>query len=63
MHNTDLTLTKQIISAFDGLYLKFIERRHVKITRSTIAWNHPTSLQQLWNAQPSLILTTMTRKH
>ena len=30
MYNTDLALTKQIISAFDGLYLKGIERRHVK---------------------------------
>ena len=26
MYNTDLALTKQIISAFDGLYLKGIER-------------------------------------
>ena len=31
MHNTDLALTKQIISAFGGLYLKGIERRHVKV--------------------------------
>ena len=30
MHNTDLVLTKKIISAFDGLYLKGIERRYVK---------------------------------
>ena len=30
MHNTDLALTKKIISAFEGLYLKVIERRHVK---------------------------------
>ena len=30
MHNTDLVLTKQIISAFNSLYLKVIERRHVK---------------------------------
>ena len=31
MHNTDLALTKQIISAFDGLYIKGIERRYVKL--------------------------------
>ena len=30
MHNTDLTLTKQIISDFDGLYLKGIKIRYVK---------------------------------
>ena len=30
MHNTDLALTKQITSAFNGLYLEGIERRHVK---------------------------------
>ena len=30
MHNTDLALTNQIISAFGGLYLKGIETRHVK---------------------------------
>ena len=29
MHNTDLELTKKIISAFNGLYLKVIEIRHV----------------------------------
>ena len=30
MHNTDLVLTKKIVRAFDGLYLKIIKRRHVK---------------------------------
>ena len=30
MYNTDLSLTKTIISVFDGLYLKGIGRRHVK---------------------------------
>ena len=33
MHNTDLALDKQIISDFDGLYLKGIERRHVRFIR------------------------------
>ena len=33
MHNTDLALDKQIISDFDGLYLKGIERRHVRFLR------------------------------
>ena len=31
MHNTDLALTKKTISAFDGLYLKGIKIRHVKL--------------------------------
>ena len=30
MHDTDLALTEKIINAFDGLYLKGIEIRHVK---------------------------------
>ena len=30
MHNNDLALTKQIISAFGGFYLKGIKRRHEK---------------------------------
>ena len=30
MHNTDLALTQQITSDFDGLYLKGIKIRHVK---------------------------------
>ena len=30
MHNTYLVLTKQIVRAFDGLYLKVIKIRHVK---------------------------------
>ena len=30
MHNTDLALTKQTISAFGGLYFKGIKRRHVR---------------------------------
>ena len=29
-HNTNLALTKPIVSAFYGLYLKVIKRRHVK---------------------------------
>ena len=33
MHNTNLDLTKQIISAFGGLYLKGIKIRHVKFLR------------------------------
>ena len=30
MHNTNLELTKQIVSDFDGLYLKVIDWRHVQ---------------------------------
>ena len=33
MHNTNLALTKQIISAFGGLYLKGSKRRHVKLLK------------------------------
>ena len=31
MHNTDLALTKKFSSAFNNLYLRGIERRHVKL--------------------------------
>ena len=47
MHNTNLELTKQIISVFYRFYLKGIKRRHKKNPRSTIAKHHPTSLRQL----------------
>ena len=52
MHNTDLSLTKQIISAFDGIYQRY-QKKKFKIPRSTIARHHTTYLRQIWHAQPS----------
>ena len=50
MHNTILALTKQIISAFDILYLKGVKRRHVKFQGVTLL----DIIQHLYNIHGTL---------
>ena len=59
MHNTDLALTKQIISVFDGLYLKGIETRNVKLLGVQSSSNISTTTMA---RSTNSILMKMTRK-